>query len=354
MTTLHDDLLTVLDAVRILSPTRFSLRGSIHEAPCAITSNGAAPTDVKEAPIVPELSRRLYGQLYTRRTTPDPVPSAGRLAQRDLLAAVSAANHGRGTFEPGWTIRRLEQDGRIAVDKDELTFWVHPKGLRVASGEIRPGVPCWVRIPKEQRYLNPDFYTALGDAEDDSTGDAGVVPLVRYYWHLTPAAAVPLVAAATTLLNASGVPFRLKVLSDPSNYHRADAGVLYIRRSHVERTSDALAGIYTAVASGLRPETPLFTKPLASGLGVAEDPVGEMSFGQHRCRLVGQALWQAFVEGRESRDDRATALAGAFEQAGFDPLRPHLGPGSQTDYDVLPLAHDGDRCELRGVGGQSP
>jgi len=351
MTTLHDDLLTVLDSVEVYSPTRFSLQGAVHEVFAPITSDGPSPTNADEPPLVPELARRLYGQLYTRRTTRNPGLLADQLARRDLVASLSTANHGRGTSEPGWTIRGPDEDGRIVVAKDELNFWVHPTSLRVPGGEIRPGASCWVRIPKEKRYLQPGFYTALGDEADDAAGDDVVMPIVRYYWHLTPAAAVPLVAAATTLLNAAEVPFRLKVLSDPNAFYRADAGVLYLRRPCLERIGDALARIYAALAHGLRPEVPLFTKRLAAGLGVAEDPDGEISFGQHRCRLVAQALGQAFVAGRCTRNQRASTLVGAFQRAGLDPLRPHLGPGSRNDYDMLlGRAKGGDQSGVPCVG----
>ncbi len=41
--------------------------------------------------------------------------------------------------------------------------------------------------------------------------------------------AAPFIAAATSILNASSVPFRLKVLRNPGEYNRADAGVLLRR-----------------------------------------------------------------------------------------------------------------------------
>src|SRR5262245_55857332 len=97
-------------------------------------------------------------------------------------------------------------------------------------------------------------------------------------------------AAATSLLNASRVPFRIKVLRDPAAYRRADAGVLFLRRHDRARIDPLIARITAAVAEGLRPEVPLFTKRLADGLGFAEDPAGSLSFGQHRCRLVAEAL----------------------------------------------------------------
>ena len=39
------------------------------------------------------------------------------------------------------------------------------------------------------------------------------------------------------------------------------------------------------------------TKRLADGLGFAEHPIGSGSFGQARCRLVAESLWQSFTRG---------------------------------------------------------
>src|SRR5262249_40748610 len=153
------------------------------------------------------------------------------LARRDLVAALSAANSGHGTWEPGWAINHLEEDGHVAVAKDGLTFWVKRDGVRCENGMIRPGTSCRVRVPKELRGLAPGFYLATGDGEgdNDDRGDDGE-PLLRYYWNLTSAAAAPFMRSTTTLLNAAGIPFRVKLLVDPSAYERADAGVLYMRR----------------------------------------------------------------------------------------------------------------------------
>ena len=109
----------------------------------------------------------------------------------------------------------------------------------------------------------PGFYLALGDQpEDDGRDNAEPEQEVRFYWHLTLDAAVTFMAAATSLLNESRLPFRLKVLSDPGAYHRADAGVLYVHSRDTCRIAPILTRIYSAVADGLRPDVPLFAKRL--------------------------------------------------------------------------------------------
>ena len=344
MPTIHDDLAAVLDAVQIESPERYVLRGQ--------------PRDLREVPKPPDgspvlptlLASDLYAGLYTR---PGPVPTgmSDPMAQRDFVAALSAANQGRGTWEPHWRIGEVDEDGRVAVTKDELTFWVDPSGLRPRDGRLAPGEWCRVRVAKELRGLMPGFYMAIGDPDEDDRRDDDE-PLVRLYWHLTPAVAVSYMAEATTHLNAAGVPFRTKVVNDPSAYQRADAGVLYFGRRHYDRIRGAIARVFQAVRDGLRPEVPLFTKRLAPGLGLAEDPRNGMSFGQHRCHLVAHALWRAFERGAATREARAESLASTYREAGLDPLRPYLEPHAPDVYDFEPGELGAPRARRRGRAPQ--
>jgi len=372
--TLSQDLVDVVSAVEILSPSRCTVLGEEFTAAepgaPAATESGPdsaaasraardaadgpppagqtavpAPTSVTapppdEAPIVGLLEHVLYARLYTR---------AGRQAMafnpvddRDFVGRLSAANTGRGTFEPGWRVAFVDDDGRIAVEKDGLTLFAPPQRFRPDAGPVAPGQVGRLRIGKELRQLVPGFYFAIGDGGADEPG-AQAGPVVRLYWHLQSASAARAVHAVTSELNRVGVPFRMKVLADPGSYVRADAGVLYLGKRHYLAARGAIAKAYFLVRSGLRPTVPLFTKRLAPGLGLAEDPGGDgqTSFGQHRCRLVARALWRCYAEGRASLDDRVRGVAGAFAEQGLDPARPYLSAGSRDDY--APVARKGDR-----------
>jgi hypothetical protein len=346
MATLHDDLMAALDAAEVTSPTGYTFQGEARDlsAWSPMPDGPAPPPAVEDEPAwLAALEGELYARFYTRPTAGNGPAPSDFLAQRDHLSALSAANTGRGTWEPGWTIDHLDEDGRVAVAKDGLTFWVEPSGLRGHSAPPRPGDFCRVLVAKELRSLMPGFYVAIGDGDPDDPR-AAPEPLVRTYWHLRPAAAAPYIAAVTAALNARGVPFRTKVLNDPGAYLRADAGVLYLGRRDFRRIGDAIAQIHRAIAPGLRPEVPRFTKRLAPGLGLAEDPSNGLSFGQHRCRLVARAAWRSFAGGDAGRDARCETLAAEFRAAGLDPARPYLEPRSSDDY-----ALDAD-CERPRAG----
>jgi len=334
---LHPDLRAVARRVAVTSATAYAIGGEVRDLSAALAATGAGagdrgrPPDEPPALLLQALESELYSRLYCRLETAAAAGAPGD--RRALLGRLSAANCGRGSWEPGWRVVERDDDGRLAVIKDQVTFWVEPDGLR-CRGEIVPGAYCRVRVGKELRNLVPGFYVAIGDGDagdDDRPG-----PLLRLYWHLAePAAAVAYVAEATRRLNAAGVPFRTKVVADPGGYLRADAGVLYLERRDYRRLRPEIRAIHRRLATSLRPEVPLFTRPLLPGLGVADDPRDGTSFGQSRCRLVAGGLWLAHRRGATGPAARAGALAEVFAAAGLDPRRPHLEPGSR---DVAALA----------------
>jgi hypothetical protein len=327
MNRVHDDLVTIIDAVEIRSPRDYIVLGE-RRALRAVNP----PDPGSSTPIISVLAEDLYNRLYMRPSSPLQA-IVGVLERRDLVAALSAANAGSGTWEPGWTLHSSEGKELTAV-KDGLVFSFPEANVRMDGGAIRPGERCRVRVPKERRGLIPGFYMAIGDAEEVCDDPS---PLLRFYWHIMPEAAVSLVAAATTLLNESRIPFRIKVPKDPGAFCRADAGVLYIQGRDLTAIMPLISQIHSGVASGLRPNVPLFTKRLADGLGFAEDIALSRSFGQHRCRLVAEALWESFGRDEADRDARIASLATAFLRIGLDPIQPHRGPRWRPEFEPEPL-----------------
>lgn len=309
MSTLHPDLVAAAAAAEIVSPSAYIIRGERREIP-------------DPAQLLPSMEQETYARLYTRADGRVATPT-DFTAQREHVAALSAANGGRGTWEPGWRIEEIDGDGRIGVRRDAVTFWTSPDGVRTHGGALHPGDFCRVWVGKEMRHLVPGFYFAYGNGDP---GERDVQErLLRFFWHLVPGAAVAYVATATSTLNALDIPFRTKVLSDPGAYVRADAGVLYVERRYCARAMEAVRSIHRTLESRLRPDTPMFTHRVAPGLGLAEDPQNGLSFGQSRCRIVVQGLWDAY----ERREGRETAIASAFRGHGIDPMRPWLEAGSE-------------------------
>ena len=100
----------------------------------------------------------------------------------------------------------------------------------------------------------------------------------------------------------------------------------------------------TRVADGLDAATPVFTKVLAPGIGLAEDPGEKLSFGEHRCRILADGLVSAQEQGRRALADRMAIVQARFAEAEVDLERPFLKPGSTDQYFFKP-----SRRTLAGV-----
>jgi len=146
---------------------------------------------------------------------------------------------------------------------------------------------------------------------------------------------VKLMAGLTGALNDRGLAFRLKVIAHPDCFTRRDAAVLYLRGDDFDTAAPALADVRGAVAGEIGAAVPAFTKPLAPGVAVAENPTEGMSFGWHRCGLLAEAI----IEGHERRlrtiERRIDRVAERFAEAGLSLDAPYLNPGATDRYQLV-------------------
>jgi hypothetical protein len=319
------DLTAVVEAVNIKDTGRFSILGETLEVPSG---------DGGISPLASSLANALYHRMYCRPERRHAAPTGDTRARRVFVEELSTANCGTGTWEPGWIIEALEDDGTLAVHKrqDDLTLWARPEQFRPVHGHIRVGSVGRLRLGKELREMLPGYYTVLGDADQSADETESPVDIVRFYWHLTTEIAPLWIHQLTRTFNTARVPFHAKVQSDPSAYYRADAGVLYIAHSDVTDAMAYFPALHWTVARQLADSTPMFTKRLARGLAVAEDPGDGRSFGQHRCQLVAEGLVRAFKKGKSAFPDLISAIAKRFAEEGIVITRPWLNAGSRHQY----------------------
>ncbi|WP_437035052.1 lanthionine synthetase LanC family protein [Streptomyces sp. enrichment culture] len=279
-----------------------------------------------------KLAALLYDHCYIRPHGADRA-AAHLTATRDFQSALTNANTGRGTWEPGWSVEEVSAGPHVVVSRHGVRFWVPLEQVRTDVAGMRNGQECQVHVPKEYRCLQRDYYLILGDADTERVSGRGAEEsMVRLYWHLTSATAPHFVAVLSRLMNAAFIPFRAKVLNAPHKYKRADAGVVYLAGSDFLRARGLLGRVHAEVYDGLRNEVPLFTKRLAPGLAIAEDPGNGLSFGQHRCRLVATALCKAHGDGRTDVQWKRHAIESVFRGEGLDPEVPHLTMGAVDTY----------------------
>jgi hypothetical protein len=313
----HDQVAAAVAAVTIRGRGRYAWLGQAGGAlPPAI--DAALDDTERHRHLIACLREELYRSFYCHgRPVPARRGEFGPAAADPRLAAeLSQANAGRGSWEGGWTVARLDGDEAV-VSGERLR-------MRIGRGDCRPrdaapGAPVNVRLPKELPSLAPGFFSVVSDAR----ADPAHASTVRVYWNVSPAGAPDLVGALTRRLNRDGVPFGLKVADHPLRFERCDAAVLYLGIDDFRARREALRELAATLAVRLRPPVPAFTLELAPGVGLAEDGGGDASFGERRCALLADGIVRAHDEGLR---DPLDAVAARFAEAGVRIDAPYLEP----------------------------
>jgi hypothetical protein len=320
-----------LDAINIHSTTTFSWFGELSPI-LSPAAHRAMTTSTMREYLCYQLQTRLYGNFYCKGSA---IPTAQRNILRrtpttPFIEALSAANTGTGARESGWSVVNVTGD-LIAVERDGLRLWVRPEDTYAGAEDIpSPGQLRAVRFPKELLKLSPGFYMALGN---EALVSAPGQVLVRFYWNLRAEDAPNLLRGVTQLLNDDQIPFRVKVVNDPAQYDRCDAGVLYVQRTDYEQVLPHVRRILVDLGARLKKATPVFTKALAPGLGLAEEPaVSEDSFGMDRCRLLAEAIVRIHERAVISTTDRLRVIEQVFAENGISAAMPYLNPSSPDGY----------------------
>jgi hypothetical protein len=315
MSLYRDQIAEALAAVRILGATQYAWLGRR-------SRRLAAERDLDDAErrryLVYSLGEELYFSFYCHGTPvtarwglPQPIAS-----QLSLLEAMSQANTGRGSWDGGWTVARVDAE-HVVASRDRVR-------VRVAAsdcdGVVAPGATVRLRLPKELPSITPGFMTVLGDVPLDASR------FVRVYWNVASGGAAALVRAITSSLNHALVPFELKVADHPLRFARSDASILYVGADAFGAVRATLIEIAVALTGRLRPAVPAFTLELVPGVGLAEDRDGGGSFGARRCALLADAIARAHEQGLATAEDRLNVVADRFAEAGVLIDAPYLEP----------------------------
>jgi hypothetical protein len=288
-------------------------------------------------PAVSRLGSELYDRYYCRGLLPGEAAEPGGIDHEvgDLLidrlsrAATAGSHQSRG-----WKIEADMARGTVIGRRGWETRSFLP-GTYLRDEPLRApevGEALEVSVRRSSSKLQPAFFHVFGAKLGDSESERHVV---RFYWHLTPDGALPLIEWARRRLDGLHLPFQLKCLSTREAYRRADAAVLYVGERYVPLIFALLGEIYPRLAGLLRRPTPLFTLELMPGLAVAESPANGRSFGVDRCLVIAEGVREAFRDGGATTDDLAAAVTARFAAHGLCPERPYL---RSVDHDVLQLA----------------
>lgn len=330
----------VVKLVAIRSSTLFDFGGEAIAVPLKLIKD--ADVDRSIIPIVKELQQSIYNNCYARRSAfmPDEVVSpASALTTTDAASdqeineELSRANCSQNYQETGWRIVEVLAGGKIVAQKRkvERCFW--PGEYITESG---PGTPPFVGssisvyFQKESREVQPGFYYAYGESVCDAPS---AYEIVRYYFNVSCQGAPILIKHLTGRFNNFFVPFRLKCSNHIAGYARIDTAVLYVQAKHYRIVAEILLDLAPTLESILREDTPILTKRLTWGIAFAEEPATGESFGMNRSRLIAEALWSAFSDGKHSPAEKLAAVKGRFEEHGLRYELPYLREGSTGYYE---------------------
>ena len=163
----------------------------------------------------------------------------------------------------------------------------------------------------------PSFLVTAGGTVDGEAASC--------FLHLQPGTAPDLFARVVTALDGYGLGFRAELAGDPDACHRTDAAVITVQRDDLSTVARVALRLGERAPFTLAPSVPAFTRQIAPGVALADQPGPGTSFGRHRCRLVAAGLVAA-GHGAGAADRRAAVLA-TLADAGLDPAALHLNPG---------------------------
>lgn len=289
------------------------------------------------------LSSRLYKAFYVRALSKEEAASPSSLGiteagvQRgeqdtDLVAQLKLANGVAEAWDPGWQIYHFGNDGRAYVKRGDQSriAWAGTYMLDTWMGSgAKIGDTVKLKVfPYTESSLDFFFHTfgaTLSDQFDE-------YKLLRFYFNVRANAVVDLLRFLSAQLNYYLVPYHFKAIADCTLYDRADAAVLYVASCHYQIAAQILPSLPNLLGDGLRTAVPMFTRTWAPGIGAAQDPGNGASFGLHRCRLVAQALLQAWAQQTCSVEDKMDLIARSFTEAGIALQTPYLNRG---EYDIF-------------------
>jgi HopA1 effector protein family len=323
-----------LGAISIQSRHRFTWLGeSSPTPPRALASVLPAPT--ARALLVRGVAARLYESFYCTGGVVEVLPGGddGREPpDAALVATLSTANAGLGSWQHGWRIENMDSEG-LVVTRDGVRAWAGRSECRADHGALGIGAEVSIALPPQLPALSPGFLTLVGDV-DLSAEPNGLI--ARVYFNVSCAAAPRLVGEVTSAFDRARIPFRLKVINHPERFGRCDAAVLYMHAFDFRRTRRLLRRAVEACVGQLQPRTPVFTKPLAPGVGLGEErgSAGAESFGTRRCLLVATGVVEAHEERIRDLRGRLSKVERCFADAGIDIDAPYLERGSEDRYSL--------------------
>ena len=246
-------------------------------------------------------------------------------ADSELVEQLSKHNFTTERIDGGWHVKSNLNNGYFQVVKGTAQKTIHLSEFRNSNApDQSSGHTASIFLRKEDRHRQPTFYYAFSNNALHLNKN-----MTRFYWNINSKGAAPLLEELTKKLNHYNVPFLFKCLNHPSLYYRRDAAVLYLSDEHVNLMTILLPELCAKLADYLEEDVPLFSFRFSKGLGIAENPRSNESFGMHRVGLVAKSLLDVSTKQLDKKET-VQHIGTHFLNEGIQPERPFSNKGSKT------------------------
>jgi len=325
------DAFSTLEELEKQDPTVLALRTILYQQCYAYPFNNKENAGVDTQPTDSEKAKS--------HTQYSPQHASEQLLQRenasmadDVTPYLSAANHGRTHWDSDWVVEAISENGQFHVVKNKQRLKIWPGEFVCAQGVGQPavvGAQVNLYRPCEAAHWQPGFYYAFSDNHYDQFEHGA---LVRFYWNVRVAEATSLTSAITREFNRYQMPFRFKCTNLISLSERVDTAVLYLPSQYLRLGRQLVLEIHDSVNLTLDDEVPLFSKPLAKGLSMAQDPDNGSSFGMERCLRLARAIVHCVVKQGHTSQTLGNQVLEYLQFEGLDLAMPHITPYSRNNF----------------------
>ena len=257
---------------------------------------------------------------------------------KGLLRTFACIGNAPNKGQSGWIVEDIMTDGSIIASRysEMQKFWPGQYLVESDCIPVRKGVfvsSATHRVQSRSQQLGFFFFFS-----HKSLDLSEMAQMVRIYWNVRLDCVEGLTRCIVDNLNGSEIIFQLKVCTRACDYTRRDSAVLFLPRRMFRVASLSLAPMLPYLSACLDASEPAFTRRLAPGIGLAEDPgIPSQSFGSSRCEIVADCILAASASGRIDLVNFKDNFIAAIEARSLNLETLFLNPKSEDVYDVSTL-----------------
>jgi HopA1 effector protein family len=272
----------------------------------------------------------------------DDPPSAGSMSRSPwhaLITRIAEETELNGSVRIAGDLLPVSRDRRLVVEILADALYVrYFRGPATPYLATRPpggrgGGEACMRLADalHPRFLGRERWTFAYRTESGvpvfvvTTGPLGR-STASCFLELSPAIAPEVFGRIVTALDGYDLGFRAELRGHPASPTRIGSVVVTVARADASALARIALRLRQHSPFVFGTTVPAFTRPLAPGIGLADEPREGQDVGRHRFRVVAAALVAAGP--KAGPDERRDAVLRALTDAFLDPAALHLNPGN--------------------------